>query len=79
MMVEIASKNWGDQYGQQGEHSKDRLCRLTHITHITIGDQGNDRKSQQTIFQVGLLLEVRGETSSCYNQHDDILNDGHTR
>ena len=58
MMVEIGTKDWGNQHGQQWEYCKDRLCRLAHIAHITIGDECNNRKAEQTILQVWLLLEV---------------------
>ena len=79
MMVEVRAQDRRNQHGQQWEHSEDRLSRLAHVTHITIGNQRDDRDSQQTVLQVGLLLEVRCEASSSHNQHDDVLNDGHTR
>ena len=76
-MVEVGAENRGDEHSQQGEHGKDGLSRLAHIAHITIGDQGDDRYGQQTIPQVGLLLEVGGKTGGSHDKHNDILHDGH--
>jgi len=78
MMVEIATQNRCDEHGQQGEHGEDRLCRLTHITHVAISDEGDNRDAQQAVLYISLLLEVGCEACSSHNEHDDILNDGHT-
>ena len=77
-MVDITAENWGDEHGKQWEDSKDRLCTLTHITHITIGDESDDREGEHAILTTLGLLEVTGETESCYYQHDDILDNGDT-
>ena len=79
MMIEVTAEDRSDEHGQQWEHGEDTLSRLTHVTHITIGDKCYNRESQQTVLQVGFLLEVRSKTGRCHNEHDDILNDGDAR
>ena len=78
-MVNIRAEDWRDEHGQQWEYGKDRLCRLTHVAHITIGNERNDADGEQTVFHIGLLLEIAGETSGSHNEHDDILYNGNVR
>ena len=77
-MVNIATKDWCNTYCEQWEYSKDRLCRLTHITHVAVSNKEEYRKEEHKILQSLILHEVEHECSSCYNEHNNVLNDCHT-
>ena len=76
-MIDIRAEYRGDEHGKQWEHGEDALGRLTHVTHVAIGDECQDGHAKQQHLVLTFLLEVAGKSGCGYDEHDDVLHDGH--